>query len=148
MPRPFHLALPSGDIERTRRFYCDVLGCTEGRATETWIDLDFLGHQLVFHYCGGETLPQYFNPVDKDQVPLPHFGVVLEPTAFDELAARLTGQVTFVIPPTVRFAGTPGEQRTMFFTDPDGNALEFKSFADDLYLFAPFEAATDSTEEN
>lgn len=140
MLRPFHLAFPSTDIERTRRFYGDVLGCQVGRSTDTWVDLDFFGHQLVFHFCGGETLPQFFNPVDKDQVPLPHFGVVLTPDAFDALAGRLEGAIDFVIPPTTRFAGTPGEQKTLFFLDPDGNALEFKCFADDQYLFAPFDA--------
>ncbi len=139
MPRPFHLAFPSSDIQRTQDFYCELLGCTVGRSTDNWVDLDFFGHQLVFHDCGGETLPQFFNPVDKAQVPLPHFGVVLEPASFTALADRLTGKVEFVIPPTVRFVGTPGEQQTMFFLDPDGNALEFKSFADDQYIFAPFE---------
>lgn len=138
MPRPFHLAYPCSDIEKTSRFYCDTLGATVGRQASTWIDLDFFGHQLVFHYCAGSTLPHFFNPVDGDQVPLPHFGVILEPTEFTALAQRLAGSVEFVIAPTTRFKGTPGEQRTMFFFDPDGYALEFKSFADDRFIFEPF----------
>ena len=140
MPRPFHLAFPCSDIAQTRRFYCELLGAGIGRTADSWIDLDFFGHQLVFHHCGGETLPKYYNPVDNDQVPLPHFGVILAPENFDAFAARITGHVEFVIEPTTRFAGTRGEQRTMFFLDPDSYALEFKSFADDRFIFSPFES--------
>lgn len=139
MPRPFHLALPTTDLAATRVFYCDVLGCTLGRTDSTWIDLDLFGHQLVFHDCGGNTLPTLFNPVDAHQVPIPHFGIVLEPADFDALAARLRGAVEFIIEPTKRFVGTPGEQQTMFFKDPNGLSLEFKSFADDRFIFEPFE---------
>lgn len=137
--RPFHLALPCADLEETKAFYVDVMGCGLGRTDTTWVDLDLFGHQLVFHVCGGEVLPKYYNPVDKHQVPLPHFGVILAPAQFRALAERLEGAVKFVIEPYVRFEGTPGEQWTMFFMDPNGYALEFKSFADDSLIFAPFD---------
>lgn len=138
MPRPFHLALPTADLERARAFYTAVLGCGVGRSASHWVDLDFFGHQLVLHDAGGATLPSFSNPVDAHSVPVPHLGVVLEPAEFAALAAKLDGKVEWVIPPTVRFEGTVGEQQTMFFRDTDGNALEFKSFADDRYLFEPF----------
>lgn len=140
MIRPFHLALPCANIEETTEFYTSVLGCKVGRSDETWVDLDLFGHQLVFHYCGGEILGRYFNPVDQHQVPLPHFGVLLKPDAFDQLAERLRSRVKFVIEPYRRFKGTPGEQDTLFFYDNNGYALEFKAFADDQYIFAPFDA--------
>lgn len=139
MPRPFHLALPTIDLTATQHFYCDVLGCELGRTDSTWIDLNLFGHQLVFHDCGGEGLPTLYNPVDVHQVPIPHFGIVLEPADFVALAARLEGQVEFVIAPDRRFVGTPGEQQIMFFKDPNGYSLEFKSFADDRFIFEPFE---------
>ena len=138
MVRPFHLALPTTDLAATRRFYLDILGCTLGREGSTWIDLDLCGHQLVFHDCDGQSLPTLYNPVDRHQVPLPHFGVILEPDAFARFAKRLEGQVTFIIKPTTRFEGTVGEQKTLFFNDPNGYALEFKSFADDRFIFEPF----------
>lgn len=132
---PFHLAIPVHDLAAARRFYGDVLGCPEGRSDEAWIDFDLFGHQLVAHLGGtspverGEELPT--SAVDGHAVPIPHFGVVLTLEDFDALAARLEeAGVAFVIPPTTRFAGQPGEQRTMFFYDPSGNALEFKAFAD------------------
>lgn len=136
--RPFHLALPCANLQETRTFYTHILGCRVGREDSTWVDLDLFGHQLVFHYCGGAVLEQYFNPVDKHQVPMPHFGIILKPQQFDELAARLHGKVNFVIEPCRRFKGTPGEQDTMFFHDNNGYALEFKAFEDDRFIFEPF----------
>lgn len=135
MPNPFHLAIPVHDLEATRRFYVDVLGCGQGRSSDTWVDLDLFGHQVVLHLGGtsplerGELLPS--SAVDGHDVPIPHFGVVLDLESFDAFATTLTERgVAFVIEPTTRFAGKPGEQRTMFFLDPSGNALEFKAFAD------------------
>jgi extradiol dioxygenase family protein len=139
MLRPFHLALPAIDLSATQAFYCDLLGCKLGRTDDTWIDLDLFGHQVVFHDCGGEGLPDRYNPVDKHQVPVPHFGIILTPVQFEVLVERLKGNVDFVIEPSVRFAGTPGEQRTLFFRDPNNYALEFKCFADDRFIFEPFE---------
>jgi hypothetical protein len=136
--RPFHLALPTQNLSETTRFYVDVLGCTQGRHTDEWVDLDFYGHQLVFHDCGAGGLPSYYNPVDSHAVPIPHLGIILTPGQFTELAERITGHVVFEIPPTTRFAGTVGEQQTLFFKDPNGYALEFKSFADDRFIFEPF----------
>ena len=136
--RPFHLALPARDLAATQLFYCDILGCKLGRTDASWIDLNLYGHQLVFHACGGATLGEHYNPVDDEAIPIPHFGIVLTPEDFDSLATRLTGRVTMIVEPTVRFSGTPGEQKTLFFRDPNGYALEFKSFGDDNYLFAPF----------
>jgi extradiol dioxygenase family protein len=140
MIRPFHLAFPCADLEQTKAFYTEILGCGLGREDSSWVDLDFFGHQLVFHVCGGETLPKYYNPVDAHQVPLPHFGVILKPADFDALAERLRGNVEFVIEPYRRFKGTPGEQDTMFFFDNNGYALEFKAFEDDRFIFEPFES--------
>ncbi len=139
MIRPFHLALPTTDLNATKGFYTELLQCKLGRSDDSWIDIDFFGHQLVFHDCGGQALPNYYNPVDKHQVPIPHFGVVLLPETFKELAERLHHKVAFVVEPSVRFEGTAGEQHTMFFKDPNGYALEFKSFADDKFIFEPFE---------
>jgi extradiol dioxygenase family protein len=138
MLRPFHLALPCRDIEETEHFYCDKLGCLVGRRDVTWIDLDLFGHQLVFHLCGGDVLPQYFNPVDRHQVPLPHFGIILTPHQFDQLVSKFGAATEYVIAPDVRFAGTVGEQKTLFVEDPNGYALEFKSFQDDRFIFEPF----------
>ena len=137
--RPFHLALPCKDLASTQAFYCDVLGCSLGRTSETWIDLNLYGHQLVFHDCGGETLPERHNPVDRHAIPVPHFGIVLTPSSWEALAARLRGKVNWILEPDIRFENTPGEQRTLFFRDPNDYALEFKSFADDRFLFEPFD---------
>ena len=142
MPCPFHLAFPVHDLEAARRFYGGVLGCRQGRSSDTWIDFDLFGHQLVAHLGDVSPIergdPDPTSAVDGHDVPVPHFGVVLELEAFAELARRLEAAgVAFVIPPTTRFLGEPGEQRTMFLTDPSGNALEFKAFADiDAQLFA------------
>lgn len=141
MPRmmrpPFHLAIPVHSILEARAFYGDVLGCREGRSSVRWVDLDLYGHQLVVHLVDGYRGQHAHNPVDGDAVPIPHFGVVLAMDEWERLAERLRGHVDFIIEPHVRFAGEPGEQGTMFFLDPSGNALEFKGFRDvDGQLFA------------
>ena len=136
---PFHIAFPVDDLDAARTFYGEVLGCAEGRSSEQWIDFDLFGHQIVAHRVDGDGAPRRrgANAVDGHAVPVPHFGVVLPPAEFAALAARVTAAgVTFVIEPHTRFAGQPGEQSTMFFLDPAGNALEFKSFADMGQLFA------------
>ncbi len=133
---PFHLAFPVNDLAAARRFYCDVLGCAEGRSCEEWIDFDFHGHQIVAHLSkdAGDSMQ---NEVDGDHVPVPHFGLVLGMEDWRDLADRLQSADTdFVIEPTIRFEGKPGEQATMFLRDPAGNALEFKAFADPAELFA------------
>lgn len=128
--QPFHLAIPVADLAASRRFYGDLLGCPEGRSAERWVDYDFFGHQLVCHVSDDRSV-ETSNPVDGHDVPIPHFGVVLEMDRWSELAAKLTAAgVKFIIEPHTRFAGQPGEQATMFFLDPSGNALEFKAFAD------------------
>lgn len=143
MTRPgFHLAIPVDDLASARRFYGEVLGLTPGRSTDQWADWDFYGHQLVTHavpdhqgHDGGHD--RAHNPVDGHDVPVPHFGLILSIVEFHSLAARLreAGQ-EFVIEPYLRFAGEVGEQWTMFLTDPAGNALEFKAFADESQIFA------------
>lgn len=134
--RPFHLALPTSDLGRQRRFYGEVMGCEEGRSSESWCDFDFFGHQLVFHELPGTRVLDATNEVDGHDVPLPHFGVVLTLPMWRALRDRLLAvETVFVIPPTIRFEGLPGEQATMFFRDPDGYALEFKAFADDSEIF-------------
>lgn len=135
MPAPFHLALPVHDLAAARAFYVDVLGCGLGREAERWVDVDLFGHQVSLHLAEGAG-DRAHNPVDGDAVPIPHFGVVLPWEAWHALADRLRERVDFVIEPRVRFAGEVGEQATMFFRDPAGNALEFKSFADPTQLFA------------
>lgn len=135
--RPFHLAFPVNDLAAARQFYGDVLGCAEGRSSGHWIDFDFYGHQIVTHLDVTAKPPAKTNPVDGENVPIPHFGVVLTMAQWDALAERLKAHDTdFVIAPTVRFRGETGEQATMFFLDPSGNALEFKAFANDDQLFA------------
>jgi extradiol dioxygenase family protein len=136
--RPFHLAIPVDDLAAARAFYGGVLGCPEGRSAATWIDFDLMGHQLVVHQAAHRSAPDAAtNAVDGDDVPVPHFGVVLSFQAGEALAARLRAAgVRFGIEPHVRFAGQPGEQATMFFRDPAGNALEFKAFRDLGMLFA------------
>lgn len=134
--RPFHLAFPVRDLEEARSFYGGLLGCAEGRSSDEWIDFDFYGHQIVAH-TGGESGDRTSNPVDGHDVPVPHFGVVLTMEDWQALADRLVAAGTqFAIEPTIRFKGQPGEQATMFFRDPSGNALEMKAFADDAMLFA------------
>ena len=136
--RPFHLAIPVDDLARSRAFYGELMGCPEGRSSERWVDFDFFGHQLVIHEVArAQQGPAGHNPVDGEQVPVPHFGVVLTMEAWEQLRDRLVGAgVEFQIPPTVRFPGELGEQATMFFYDPAGNALEFKAMRDPSALFA------------
>ena len=135
--QPFHLAFPVDDLDASRAFYGGVLGCAEGRSSDHWIDFDLFGHQIVAHLAPGRAGRQASNAVDGDDVPVPHFGVVLDMADFNELAGRLKAAGTeFIIAPHIRFAGLPGEQATMFFLDPSGNALEFKAFADIGQLFA------------
>ena len=137
---PFHLAFPVADLVSTRAFYGGLLGCPEGRSSAEWIDYSLFGHQIVAHLAPAEqamALGAHHNKVDGHDVPVPHFGVVLEWDQFHAFAARLREQgVKFVIEPCVRFAGQVGEQATMFFKDPSGNALEFKAFKDIDQLFA------------
>lgn len=135
--RPFHLAFPVDCLAAARAFYGEVLGCEEGRSSDRWIDFNLFGHQIVAHLVPGSAGEKHRNPVDGHDVPVPHFGVVLERADWDALAERLRAAGTvFGIEPHVRFAGQVGEQATMFFRDPSGNALEFKSFADDAMIFA------------
>lgn len=134
---PFHIAFPVDDLDAARRFYGDVLGCPEGRSSDRWIDFDLFGHQIVAHLTDEPRARPTGNGVDGHHVPVPHFGVVLTPEAWDALAARVKAHgVDFVIEPYTRFKGETGEQSTMFFLDPAGNALEFKAFADMGQLFA------------
>ncbi len=135
---PFHLAIPVDNLRTCRKFYGETLGCAEGRSSDQWVDFDFYGHQLVIHQmetAGASDLDS--NPVDGHDVPIPHFGVVLPWSSWEELASRLQGMnMSFIIEPYVRFQGQPGEQATMFFKDPAGNALEFKAFKNLDQLFA------------
>ena len=139
---PFHLAFLVRDLTETRDFYLNILGCREGRSSDRWIDFDLLGHQIVAHQIDDETATTAdadagANAVDGHEVPVPHFGVVMDWQRWHEFAERLKGLgVSFVIEPHVRFAGEVGEQATMFFRDPSGNALEFKAFQDPEQLFA------------
>ncbi len=133
---PFHLAFPVTDLAAARAFYGELLGCPEGRSAADWVDFDFYGHQIVTHLAPPETAA-VTNVVDGKNVPVRHFGVVLDWDDWQALAERLrTAGVTFVIEPGIRFAGQVGEQATMFFLDPSGNALEFKAFRDPARLFA------------
>lgn len=141
MPR-FHFAFAVDDLSAARDFYGRLLGCAEGRSDAHWVDFDFHGHQIVAHLAPrreGADAPvaEIANPVDGDEVPVPHFGLILGWEAWHELAARLKAAgIRFVIEPHIRFKGKPGEQATMFFRDPSGNALEFKAFQDETQIFA------------
>jgi extradiol dioxygenase family protein len=137
MYTPFHLAFPVTNLEATRRFYTEVLGCKEGRSAERWIDFDFFGHQISAHLVDNGLPAGPTNQVDGKSVPVQHFGAILEMEKWELLAKRLRadGQV-FIIEPYVRFKGEVGEQATMFFLDPSGNALEFKAFKDRARIFA------------
>lgn len=133
---PFHLALPVTDLELAADFYEHLLGCPRGRESQAWIDFDFWGHQLVIHKVK-ELLPAATNPVDGERVPASHFGPILGWQEFDQLVERLQrGKVSYVIAPTLRFAGRRGEQKTLFIQDPSGNHLEFKTFRNMDMLFA------------
>ena len=136
IPR-FHLAFPVRDLEEARAFYGGLLGCPEGRSSPEWVDFDFYGHQIVAHLSPDEAGHRATNAVDGEQVPVRHFGAILTLPQWEEMAARLKAAGTkFIIEPQVRFKGEPGEQATLFFLDPSGNALEFKAFADDAMVFA------------
>jgi extradiol dioxygenase family protein len=136
-PPLFHLAFPVDDLAKARRFYGGLLGCPEGRSSSEWVDFDFYGHQIVAHLSPGEAGHRATNAVDGDNVPVRHFGVILPMNEWQALADKLVAAGTkFVIEPHVRFKGQPGEQATMFFLDPCGNALEFKSFRDLSQVFA------------
>ena len=135
--RPFHLAFTVHDLDAARAFYGHVMGCAEGRSSDHWIDFDFYGHQIVAHLDASARAVAVHNPVDGHNVPVPHFGIVLTMEQWEALAARITAAGThFGIEPHIRFKGEVGEQATMFFQDPSGNALEFKAFDDDSQLFA------------
>lgn len=135
---PFHLAFPVDDLTAARAFYGGLLGCPEGRSSSEWIDFDLFGHQIVAHLRpAAESGRQHSNPVDGRDIPIPHFGVVLPLDEWEKLAHRLRSEnISFIVEPYVRFRGEVGEQATMFFLDPAGNALEFKAFADPSQLFA------------
>ena len=138
--RPFHLAFPVRDIPEARHFYGEILGCTEGRSDETWVDFNLYGHQIVAHYkppSQGEAPAAHHNPVDGHDVPVPHFGIILTMEDWKRLRDRLIrAGMKFEIEPYIRFEGEVGQQATMFFLDPSGNALEFKAFDDLSQLFA------------
>jgi extradiol dioxygenase family protein len=137
MSTPFHLAFPVKDIETTKSFFGDLLGCEIGRSTEKWIDFNFFGHQLSAHVKPEELTEAHTNAVDGKNVPVRHFGAVLEWQQWHDLADKLKAEgIEFVIEPYIRFEGEVGEQATMFFFDPSGNALEFKSFKDPSQIFA------------
>jgi len=132
---PFHLAIPVQEITTTRDFYRDVLGCKEGRSSDHWVDFDFFGHQLVIHLNQSKKNVDTENIVDGKDVPVPHFGIVLDWQMFTQFEKRIRNKVEFIIKPYVRFKGEKGEQKTMFFKDPSGNTLEFKSFKNIDQLF-------------
>ena len=134
---PFHLAFPVRDIAEARSFYGDLLGCPEGRSSPDWVDFDFYGHQIVAHLAPDECGHKASSAVDGHQVPVRHFGAIVPMDKWQAMAEKLIAQKTeFVIEPYIRFKGEPGEQATMFFLDPSGNAIEMKSFADLSSLFA------------
>ena len=138
--QPFHLAIPVTDLQQARSFYAEIFGCEEGRSSDSWVDFNFFGHQLVIHHKPADEAganERHYNPVDGHDVPVPHFGVVLNWEDWQRLAQRLrSANVKFVIEPYIRFEGQVGEQATMFLLDPSGNALEFKAFRDIQQLFA------------
>ncbi len=135
--QPFHLAIPVTDIDAAQDFYVDVLGCGTGRTASRWVDLDFFGHQVTLHLVDEPATGAATNPVDSDDVPARHFGVVLDMPEWESLSRRLRqAGIEFLIEPKIRFAGEVGEQATMFLRDPSGNAIEFKSFRDPGRLFA------------
>ncbi|MEL7545500.1 MAG: VOC family protein [Pseudomonadota bacterium] len=133
---PFHLAFPVHDLDQARSFYGELLNCPEGRSSDEWIDFDFFGHQIVAHLAPDACTTVGQSSVDGKAVPVRHFGLVLDMQSWRALAAKLTGEISFIIEPYVRFQGEPGEQATMFFKDPSGNAIELKAFADRSKLFS------------
>ena len=136
MSRPFHFAFIVKDLASTRRFYGELIGCREGRSTETWVDFDFFGNQISAHTTGTVAATEKTGQVDGIAVPMPHYGAVLEWKEFEALAERFRAAgVSFLVEPRIRYAGKPGEQATMFLLDPSGNALEFKSFRHPEHVF-------------
>ena len=134
---PFHIAIPVHNLNECRAFYRDILNCEEGRSSDHWVDFNLFGHQLAIHYKPKSEEQLHINPVDGKDVPVPHYGVVLPWDEFQNFAKKLTSKnVQFIIEPYIRFEGQVGEQATMFFKDPAGNALEFKAFKDISQLFA------------
>ena len=134
MIRPFHLAIPVSSLEQSRHFYKDILGCSLGRSSDEWIDFNFFEHQLVIHKSNSIQENKY-NSVDGHDVPIPHFGVILDWEQWHKFSNRIKDEIEFVIEPYIRFKGQTGEQATMFFLDPDNNALEFKAFKNDKMIF-------------
>ena len=134
MIRPFHLAIPVSNLEKSRHFYKDILGCSLGRSSDEWIDFNFFEHQLVIHK-GNSIQENKSNSVDGHDVPIPHFGVILDWEQWHKFSNRIKDEIEFVIEPYIRFKGQTGEQATMFFLDPDNNALEFKAFKNDKMIF-------------
>ena len=132
---PFHLAIPVKEITETRYFYRDILGCEEGRSSDHWVDFNFFGHQLVLHIDLSKANILNENSVDGKSVPVPHFGIVLDWDVFENFEKKIRNKVKFIIEPYIRFEGQAGEQKTMFFKDPSGNALEFKTFKNINQLF-------------
>ena len=132
---PFHLAIPVKEITETRYFYRDILGCEEGRCSDHWVDFNFFGHQLVLHIDSSKANILNENSVDGKSVPVPHFGIVLDWDIFENFEKKIRNKVKFIIEPYIRFEGQAGEQKTMFFKDPSGNALEFKTFKNINQLF-------------
>mgnify|MGYP001334363885 CR=1 FL=1 len=132
--RPFHIAIPVSDLERSRVFYQDILDCSIGRRDNNWIDFNFFSHQLVIHQTNvvKRKIEKF---VDGKNIPIPHFGVILDWSDWEKLADKITNKIDFIVKPYIRFQGQIGEQGTMFFFDPDYNALEFKSFKDDRQIF-------------
>jgi uncharacterized protein len=136
MSQPFHFAFFVSDLASTRRFYGEILGCREGRSTETWVDFDFFGNQISAHTTGAVTATQNTGLVEGVRVPMPHFGALLQWEEFGALQDRLyAAGLSFILEPRIRYAGQPGEQATMFLLDPSGNALEFKSFRNPEHIF-------------
>ena len=134
MIRPFHLAIPVSNLEKSRQFYKGILGCSLGRSSDKWIDFNFFKHQLVIHKSNS-IQEQKYNCVDGHDIPIPHFGVILDWDQWHEFSNRIKDKIEFVIEPYIRFKGQIGEQATMFFLDPDNNALEFKAFKNDKMIF-------------
>ena len=132
---PFHLAIPVKEITETRYFYRYILGCKEGRSSDHWVDFNFFGHQLVIHIDSSKANILNENSVDGKSVPVPHFGIVLDWDVFENFEKKIRNKVKFIIEPYIRFEGQAGEQKTMFFKDPSGNALEFKTFKNINQLF-------------
>ncbi|MEO6346356.1 MAG: VOC family protein [Aquaticitalea sp.] len=134
---PFHVAIPVHNLEECRKFYKDILNCDEGRSSDHWVDFNLFGHQLVIHYKPRSSEDLHTNSVDGKDVPVPHYGVILPWKTFQDFSKNLSAKgVNFIIEPYIRFEGQVGEQATMFFKDPSGNALEFKAFKDISQLFA------------